>query len=137
MQVTQIRNEHIKKIKMAKTKREKDQDDLKNLLFKDKEGGIRYDIRTLERKKVSWKALNCIITLIIAASWVIYGYQWNSKDALAKTYVKMVETNTENIAKNAKAVQTVLTQQLGISTNIDWIKKSLRRIEKSNSVDGE
>lgn len=121
---------------MPKTKSEKDQDELKDLIFKDKEGGVRYDIRTLERKKVSWKALSCIITLIIAASWVIYGYQWHSKDALAKTYVRMIKTNTENIAENAKAVQTVLRQQSSISTNIDWIKSSLIRIEKSNGFSG-
>jgi len=129
-QVVKIRNECTKETKM-------DEDALKDILFKDTEGGVRYDIRSLERKKVSWRALSGVVTLVILILGIAYGYQWNIKDTLAETYVKMVEINTENIAKNAKAVHTVLTQQVGISTNIDWIKKSLRRIEKANGVDGE
>ena len=122
---------------MAETKSEKDHDELKDLLFKDKRGGIKYDINALDRKKVSWKALSCVVGLIIAASGILYGYQWSSKDALAKTYIKMVETNTENIAENAKVVHTILTQQEGISTNIEWIKESLERIEKSKKFNGD
>ncbi len=124
-QVVKIRNECTKETKM-------DEAALKDILFKDTEGGVRYDIRSLECKKVSWKALSCIATLAVLALGIAYGYQWNTKDTLTEAYVKMVETNTENIAKNAKVVHTVLTQQVGISTNIDWIKKSLRRIEKAN-----
>ena len=130
IQIDKIRDEYTKETKM-------DEDALKDILFKDTEGGVRYDIRSLECKKVSWRALSGVVTLAILVLGIAYGYQWNIKDTLAETYVKMVETNTENIAKNAKAVHTVLTQQVGISTNIDWIKKSLSRIEKANSVDGE
>ncbi len=113
------------------------EDELKDILFKDTEGGVRYDIRSLECKKVSWRALSGVVTLVILILGIAYGYQWNRQDALAETYVRMVETNTENITKNAKVVHTVLTQQAGISTNIDWIKGALRRIEKANGVDGE
>ena len=128
--IDKIRNEYTKETKV-------NEDALKDILFKDTEGGVRYDIRSLERKKVSWRALSGVVTLAILVLGFAYGYQWNVKDTLVEAYVKMVETNTENIAKNAKAVHTVLTQQEGISTNIDWIKESLGRIEKAKDFTGE
>ena len=113
------------------------QDSLKHVLFKDAEGGVQHDIRSLEKKKVSWKALSGVAGLVILAIGIFYGYQLDAKSILTETYVKSVEVNAENISKNTKIAQEVLSQQHGISINIEWIKKSLRRIEKAGGINGE
>jgi len=110
----------------------RDQEEMRKILFKDTEGGVRYDIRALERKKVSWKALSCVVGLVIALSGILYGYQTKARNALADTYLEMVKTNTGNIADNSEAMHVVCKQQLGLSTDITWIKRALQRIEKTN-----
>jgi len=110
----------------------RDQEEMRKILFKDTEGGVRYDIRALESKKVSWKALSCVVGLVIALSGALYGYQAKAKNALADTYLEMVKTNTDNIAGNSEAMHIICTQQLGLSTDITWIKRALQRIEKTN-----
>jgi len=124
----------MEKINVTLDKCQEYQESFKHIIFKDTEGGVQHDIRSLERKKVSWKALSCVVGLVIAAVGILYGYQLEAKDTLAQTYVKAVEVNTENILKNAETAQEVLSQQLSLLTNIDWIKKSLLRIEKSNDL---
>lgn len=104
-------------------------EEIENILFKDKEGGVRYDIRTLDRRKVSWKALAGIASLLIVV-WVAFmAIGREGRLEAARANVVSVKYNAECIAANTKSINTLISQQEGLGTNIAWIKKSLERME--------
>jgi len=111
-------------------------EDIEDILFKDKEGGIRYDIRILDRRKVSWKALAGVAGTIAVVWTVFMAIGRDARLETARINELSIKYNMECIAANMRAINTLTSQQERFGTDITWIKKSLQRIEnKENNLE--
>jgi len=128
-EVLEIRDKEVLMVTCPDPKCQEDQTEMKAILFKDTEGGIRYDIRGLDRKKVSWKALATVASLLLILFGIFYASERQTRVDVANTFKGLITANTDNIILNTKTINVLASQRETLSTNIDWIKKSLERLE--------
>lgn len=114
----------------------KEVDEIKDILFKDAEGGIRYDIRNMITdttaelsRKVSWAGLGSVLAIFISIISIGVGVELHSRAAICAVYDKSLEKNKTDIEAFSTKLLEVTANQKAVMSDLSWIKESLKRLE--------
>jgi hypothetical protein len=107
------------------SKCQQDQEEIKKILFKDAAGGVRWEIGRLKSTKASWTALGTVAGLLLVVFAAIYTTSYQKRSEFA-----------DIIKQNSDTVQMLSANQRALTTDIGWIKGSLRRLERSKGLAG-
>ena len=101
------------------------QDEIYEIIFKDSDGGLRYDMR----KKVSWTALSSIVAIVVTLLGIVVGMELHSRDAICAIYDARLIENQRAIKEVSVIQNEVVGNQKVVMAELILIKESLKRLE--------